>query len=118
MMEVEGCSGPSTGFGGDVKRTKGARTGEDGLAFVDVKVADRRGDVVPVAGPEIVFTISGPGEIVAVDAGDPTCLTPFKSDRIKAFGGLATVIVRRTGKGKITLTANSEGLKKAKLKIK
>ena len=40
------------------------------------------------------------------------------SQRIKAFGGLATVIVRRTGKGKIVLSASSEGLRKAKLKIK
>jgi beta-galactosidase len=60
------------------------------------------------------FSLSGPGEIVAVDAGDPTCHTPFRSDEIKAFGGLATVIVRRTGAGKIVLTAESDGLKKAR----
>ena len=50
------------------------------------------------------------GEIVAVDAGDATCHTPFRSDEIKAFGGLASVIVRRTGSGTVILRAESEGL--------
>ena len=60
------------------------------------------------------------GEILAVDAGDPTCLTPFHSDTIKAFNGLASVIikVKPGAKGKIVVTATSNGLKKGKTKIK
>ena len=80
------------------------------IVFVDVKVADRDGNMVPTASDRLKFSVSGPGEIVAVDAGDATCHTPFRSDEIKAFGGLASVIVRRTGSGTVILRAESEGL--------
>lgn len=42
----------------------------------------------------ILFEITGPGEIVAADNGDPTDLTSFASNERAAFGGMALVIVR------------------------
>ena len=92
--------------------------GDGDIQFVDVRIEDKKGKLVPTACNELVFKIKGPGEIVAVDAGDATCLTPFKSDRIKAFNGLASVIVKPTGKGRIVLTAKSDGLKKARIRIR
>lgn len=80
------------------------------IVFVDVKVADRDGNMVPTASDRLRFSVTGAGEIVAVDVGDATCHTPFRSDEIKAFGGLASVIVRRTGSGTVILRAESEGL--------
>jgi hypothetical protein len=64
------------------------------------------------AGNLIQFEISGPGEIVATDNGDPTDLTLFTSAARKAFNGLALVIVRaqRGQPGQIKIAAKSEGL--------
>lgn len=87
------------------------------IVFVDVKVSDRDGNMVPTASDRLRFSVTGPGEIVAVDAGDATCHTPFHSDEIKAFGGLASVIVRRTGTGIFTLKAESDGLEPCEITL-
>ena len=94
--------------------------GEGDLYYIDVKLTDKKGNFVPTACDELKFSVKGPGEILAVDAGDPTCLTPFHSDSIKAFNGLASVIIKAKpdAKGKIVVTATSENLKKSRIKIK
>ena len=94
--------------------------GEGDLFYVDVKITDKKGNFAPTAGNELKFSVKGPGEILAVDAGDPTCLTPFRSDSINAFNGLASVIIKTKpgAKGKIVVTATSDGLKKGRTRIK
>ena len=90
------------------------------LFYVDVKLTDKKGNFAPTACNDLKFSIKGPGEILAVDAGDPTCLTPFHSDSIKAFNGLASVIVKvKPGaRGRIVVTATSDGLKRGRTRIK
>lgn len=82
------------------------------LSFVTVRIKDENGLIVPNASNMIKFEIEGPGEIVATDNGDPTCMIPFPSKNRNAFNGLALVIVRSIegSKGKIILRASSEGL--------
>jgi beta-galactosidase len=82
------------------------------LSFVTLTVADKDGRMVPATHNTIQFEISGPGEIVATDNGDPTDLNIFSSPQRKAFNGLALAIVRakRGQSGQIVLTAKSEGL--------
>ncbi len=94
--------------------------GEGDLFYVDVKLTDKKGNFAPTACNDLKFSIKGPGEILAVDAGDPTCLTPFHSDSIKAFNGLASVIVKvKPGaRGRIVVTASSDGLKRGRTRIK
>ena len=94
--------------------------GEGDLYYIDVKLTDKKGNFAPAACNELKCSVTGPGEILAVDAGDPTCLTPFHSDTIKAFNGLASVIikVKPGAKGKIVVTATSDNLKKSRIKIK
>jgi beta-galactosidase len=89
------------------------------LVFVTVGIADTEGATVPRTHNLLEFNISGPGEIVATDNGDPTDMTSFESTERKAFNGLCLVIVRaKPGKkGKITLTAISAGMKEAQLAI-
>ena len=103
-----------------IKLSQETGFGEGDLYYIDVKLTDKKGNFAPKAGNELKFSVKGPGEILAVDAGDPTCLTPFHSDTIKAFNGLASVIVKtKPGeKGRITITATSDGLKKCRIKIK
>ena len=103
-----------------IKLSQETGFGEGDLYYIDVKLTDKKGNFAPTAGNEIKFSIKGPGEILAVDAGDPTSLTPFRSDTVKAFNGLASVIVKvKLGeRGKIVLTATSDGLKKGKVRVR
>jgi beta-galactosidase len=88
-----------------------AGDGKD-LSFITLTVADKDGRMAPRSMNTIHFEITGPGEIVATDNGDPTDMTAFPSADRKAFNGLALVIVRtrRGQRGKITVTAKSAGL--------
>ena len=56
--------------------------------------------------------MTGPGELVATDNGDPTSFVPFQSATRPAFNGLALAIIRaRPGaKGLIKVHADSDGL--------
>jgi beta-galactosidase len=46
------------------------------------------------ATDKITFDVSGAGELVATDNGDPVDFTLFLSNQRKAFRGLALAIVR------------------------
>ncbi|MDP5279503.1 beta-galactosidase GalB [Sphingomonas sp. DG1-23] len=82
------------------------------LAFVTVRVLDAEGRLAPRAANPVRFSVTGPGELVATDNGDPTSFVPFGSATRPAFNGLALAIVRaRPGrKGTITVRAESDGL--------
>jgi beta-galactosidase len=99
-------------------RTAIAGDGKD-LAFVTATVADEAGNMVPRSMNGIHFELSGPGEIVATDNGDPTDMVPFPSKDRKAFNGLAMVIVRarRGDRGRIVVTARADGLREARANI-
>jgi beta-galactosidase len=95
--------------------------GED-VAIITVQVNDAQGRPVPVASNEIDFDIAGPGRIIGVGNGDPSCQEPDQylngGWKRSLFNGLAQIIVRSTGQpGEITLTATSTGLSPAALKI-
>ncbi|HEY4062989.1 MAG TPA: beta-galactosidase GalB [Puia sp.] len=89
------------------------------LSFITVRVLDGKGVPVPEADEKISFELSGPGEIVATDNGNPADMTPFPSKDRAAFNGLALAIVRskthRTGS--ILLTATTNGLPPASIII-
>lgn len=89
------------------------------LSFITVKVADSKGYLVPEANNAIIFSVSGPGEIVATDNGDPTDLVAFPSRTRKAFSGLALAIVRaKAGQsGTITVLATTKGIRSVKTNI-
>ena len=89
------------------------------LSFVTVTVADKDELMVPKSKNLVKFELSGPGEIVAVDNGDPTSFESFQAHQRKAFNGLALVVIRSKegASGAITLKATSEGLTPAELKI-
>ncbi len=89
------------------------------LSFITVTVADKDGVQVPRSRNRVSFSLTGPGEIVATDNGDPTSLESFQAPQRKAFNGLALVIVRtKAGQaGKVVLTAKSEGLGSAKVTL-
>ncbi len=49
--------------------------GED-VSVVTVSIADSKGRVMPVAGNEVSFELEGPGRILGVGNGDPSCHEP------------------------------------------
>jgi len=83
------------------------------LSFITVKVLDEAGNLVPEANNDIQFSITGPGEIVATDNGDPSDLVAFPSKSRKAFSGMALVIIKsKSGQpGKLIIKAESTDLK-------
>ena len=83
------------------------------LTYVTVDVVDRGGVLVPDADNELSFSLKGPAQIVATDAGDATSHIPFYSTTLPAFHGKASAIVRRTGPGPVTLTVKAKGLRAA-----
>lgn len=110
--------GPTEGLNITADRTTVTADGHD-LSFITVAVTDGSGDVVPYAADSITFSISGPGEIVSTDNGDPSDQTPFPSLTRKAFSGLALAIVRTTAgqAGEITVSAAADGLTSAQVTL-
>jgi len=82
------------------------------LAFVSVEIVDAEGRLVPMANDAVTFSLSGPGEIVATDSGDPTDLVVFSSPTRAAQSGRVLAIVRGLAgqPGEIVLTASASGL--------
>ena len=90
--------------------------GED-LSFITASILDGSDNFVPTADNNLTFKTSGPGTVIATDAGDPTSHSPFHNRSIDAFNGLCSAIVRRTGPGPITVTVTGKGLKSAKITL-
>jgi beta-galactosidase len=51
--------------------------GED-VSVVTVEVKDNKGKLIPTARNEILFSLEGPGRIIGVGNGDPSCHEPDK----------------------------------------
>ena len=116
--DVERTTGPAAKVLLAPDRATLTADGED-LSFVTVTIADRDGLMVPRSKNLVQFTVSGPGEIAAVDNGDATSFEPFQASERHAFNGLALVIIRtQAGRpGTITLRAASAGLAPAEVTL-
>jgi beta-galactosidase len=90
-----------------------SKIGDDGqdLSNVTVSITDAKGRTVSRSKNRVRFSVTGPGEIVAVDNGDATWHQAFQSRECNAYNGLCLVIVRCMPglAGRITLKAVSEG---------
>lgn len=88
------------------------------LVFVSVFINDEDGNLAPRAENLVNFEVSENAEIVGVASGDPTNHESFKGTKHKALNGKCLVVVK-AGKeaGTVILTAKSEGLEEASIKI-
>jgi beta-galactosidase len=94
-------------------RARIAADGED-LSVIEVQVVDAQGRVVPIASNEITFTVNGPGKIIGVGNGDPSCHESDRASKRSAFNGLCMAIVQGTKQaGAVTVAAASPGLESA-----
>jgi beta-galactosidase len=91
-----------------------------------VAVLDDNGWVVPTAGNEVRFQLDGPGKIIGVGNGDPSCHEPDnylaapgeQPWKRSVFNGLAQIIVQ-AGKepGELRLQATVRGLRPCSVTI-
>lgn len=88
------------------------------LAYVNVRVVDKEGNLCPHDGRMIRFSVKGEGKYRASANGDPTCLELFHLSEMNAFNGQLTTIVQSGEKsGELTLEAKAKGLETGVLKI-
>ena len=84
----------------------------DDVAIVRAAVVDAKGVTVPSADDLIVFKVTGPGQIAAVDNADNASHEPFAATSRPAYQGRCLAYLRATQpKGKITVIATAAGLK-------
>jgi len=92
--------------------------GWDEVLYVEAKVVDAEGVIVPNASHLIQFEVTGPGVIVAVDSGSVVSHEPFQASERRAFRGRCFAILRATApSGILMLKAASDGLKGGILEI-
>jgi beta-galactosidase len=116
--DVVKTTGPPAALTVSADRDTIRADGKD-LAFVTVTVVDREGLAVPRSNNRVRFEISGPGQVVATDNGDPTSHLPFQLAERDAFNGLCLAIVRAAPgeAGTVTVRAASDGLIPATTRI-
>ena len=84
---------------------------------IPVEIVDADGLPVSDADPVLEFSLVGHGRIVATDAGDPSCATPFTAQKIQAFQGKAAVYIYKKGDEKTLLSVRAQGLKCPRMEL-
>jgi beta-galactosidase len=91
-------------------RMKIAADGED-VSVVVAEIQDAKGRVMPIASNGLSFKVSGPGRLIGVGNGDPSCHEPDNGDKRGAFNGLCVAIVQAMKQsGEIRVEASAVGL--------
>ncbi len=84
--------------------------GQD-CAQVNVRVVDAKGLTVPTAGNMLTFAVEGPGKVIGVGNGDPSCHEPDKASQRSAFMGLGAGFVQAgLTAGEMRVKVTSKGL--------
>ena len=98
-------------------RTHLTADGKD-LAYINVRVVDKNGNLCPNETREVRFRVSGAGSFRAAANGNPVCLEPFHLPKMSLFSGQLTAIVQTSEEaGPIVFEAFVDGLKGAILQL-
>ncbi|MEC1520571.1 discoidin domain-containing protein [Neobacillus niacini] len=88
------------------------------LSYITIDVIDENGDIVEDASNLMNVSVSGDGELMALDNGDQVDHEPYDSGKRKAFNGKLVAIVKSTtAAGTMTLHVESDGIKGQSLTI-
>jgi beta-galactosidase len=88
------------------------------LCYVTASITDKNGLLIPRAKDRVIFSVTGPAQVIATDNGDATSFEPFQSPAHSAFNGLCLAIIRSTGEpGTIRVKAGSPNLVTSEIKI-
>lgn len=91
----------------------------DDLRYIEVDAIDAKGNLCPHDMSMVDFKVTGPATIAGIGNGDPMSFDPFQDARHPLFFGKAVLILRLdpTKKGDIQVTATTNGMKPATLKV-
>lgn len=99
-------------------RTQLSADGKD-LAYINVRVVDKDGNLCPNDQRLIKFSVTGDGKYRASANGDPTSLDLFHLPQMPLFNGQLTSIVQAGEEaGELVFEAQAKGLTSAKITIK
>ena len=93
------------------------------VSAIAVEIHDSKGRVVPTARNELQFKITGPGRIIGVGNGDPSCREQDKPESPdaalrSAFNGLCMIFIQSTKQsGTIRLEVSGDNLNSAYVDI-
>lgn len=92
--------------------------GED-CCFITARLLDKDGHFCPTANNRLTFTVTGQGEFLAADNGDPTDVDLFQDPDRDAFSGCAVGIFRtlKNRKGVMRISVSAENLPTATLNV-
>jgi len=74
---------------------------------------------VPTADNKVTFAVNGPGTVIGVGNGDPSCHEADRATERSAFNGLCMAIVQ-SGRGKagqVSVAVTSAGLEPANVAV-
>lgn len=90
-----------------------------GVAQILVEVVDENGIPVTLADSEVTCTLSGPGKLLGLEAGNNKDMTDYTDNVHRVFNGQILAYVQATGStGDITVTFTSPWLKPVEVKVK
>jgi beta-galactosidase len=88
------------------------------LAYINVRIVDKDGNLCPHDSSLIRFTVTGVGKYRASANGDPTCLNQFHKPEMPLFNGQLTAIIQASeDSGDIIVEATAKGIGKGRLVI-
>ena len=92
--------------------------GED-LVYITAAITDAKGILCPHASHRLYSSLTGSGEILTTDAGDPRETESFARPDKKALAGILTICCRSLSgsPGSFTLRVTAEGLEEASITI-
>jgi beta-galactosidase len=92
--------------------------GQD-CAQVNVRVVDAKGLTVPTAGNMLTFAVEGPGKVIGVGNGDPSCHEPDKASQRSAFMGLGAAFVQAgMAAGEVRVKVTSEKVEAGEITVR
>jgi beta-galactosidase len=123
LIEKRETAGPAAKLLAQADRSTIHADGQD-LAVINVAVVDGKGQQMPMGDYMVTFAVSGPGKVIGVGNGDPSCHEPDVfpyggPTQRSAFNGLCMAIVqsRRGMAGAMTVTVSAPGLTAASVNV-
>jgi beta-galactosidase len=118
LTEKRETAGPAAKIVAVADRPQIAADGQD-LAVINVTIVDAQGRPVPAADNKVKFAVNGPGSVLGVGNGDPSCHEPDKASERSAFSGLCMAIVqsKRGDAGQVVVSVTSAGLEAATVSL-
>jgi beta-galactosidase len=93
-------------------------SGWDDAAFVSARVVDADGVTYPNGSVAVSFSVSGPGQLVAVDNGDINSHDSYQASQCRSAQGQCLAVLKASGTGAaVTLKASAPGLEDGSLTL-